>query len=87
MHEELTIRLATPDDCKRVFDLSNDPIVRANSIHSETIKWEEHCVWFQKHIHIPLLKKSFTHYFHQYHSRLPRKRISLLHYKTSKQKV
>ncbi len=53
MHEELTIRLATPDDCKRVFDLSNDPIVRANSIHSETIKWEEHCVWFQKHIHIP----------------------------------
>lgn len=33
-----TIRFANIDDMKNVFDLSNDDIVRANSIHTEKSK-------------------------------------------------
>lgn len=31
---------------RRVFELSNDPLVRANSIHSEPIEWAAHEKWF-----------------------------------------
>lgn len=47
MSKSLTTRLANIDDMKSVFDLSNDDIVRANSIHSEKIKWENHIEWFK----------------------------------------
>ncbi len=50
MYEKLNIRLATAEDCKKVFDLSNDPVVRANSIHQEQIKWDEHCKWYKNKI-------------------------------------
>ena len=38
MAEEFSIRLATIDDMKKVFELSNDDVVRANSINKEKIK-------------------------------------------------
>ena len=50
MTENLTTRLANINDMKSVFDLSNDDIVRANSIHSEKIKWENHIKWFNDKI-------------------------------------
>lgn len=50
MAEEFIIRLATPADIEKVFQLSNDPVVRANSINTEKIKWEEHVSWFENRI-------------------------------------
>ena len=50
MRQTIAIRLANIDDMKSVFDLSNDDIVRANSIHSEKIEWENHIVWFKNKI-------------------------------------
>lgn len=38
---------------QRVFDLSNDPIVRENSIHKEQIAWKDHVAWFEKAISDP----------------------------------
>ena len=47
MAEQYSIRLANIEDMKNVFDLSNDNIVRQNSIHREKIEWENHVEWFK----------------------------------------
>ena len=47
------IRRAEPRDMRSVFELSNDPVVRANSIHSEPIAWETHVAWFNRAITDP----------------------------------
>ncbi len=52
MYEKLNIRLANIDDIKNIFDLSNDDKVRANSIHTEKIEWENHVKWFSNRINI-----------------------------------
>lgn len=46
MAQEIVIRKAELRDMRRVFELSNDPLVRANSIHSEPISWSTHEKWF-----------------------------------------
>ena len=43
---ELKIRKAKFDDCDRIFELSNDPIVRENSLNQYEIKYENHVTWF-----------------------------------------
>ena len=53
MAQEVIIRKAERSDIRRVFELSNDPIVRANSIHSEPISWETHVAWFNRAITDP----------------------------------
>lgn len=40
------MRPAGPRDAKAVFELSNDPEVRRNSINSKPICWEGHLAWF-----------------------------------------
>lgn len=50
MAEEFFIRLATIDDMKKVFELSNDDMVRKNSINQKKIKWEDHIIWFKNRI-------------------------------------
>ncbi len=50
---ELMIRRATQDDCVKVFELSNDPIVRENAINQEEIIFEEHVEWFRNKITSP----------------------------------
>ena len=50
MAEEFIIRLATTDDMKNVFELSNDKLVRKNSINQEQIGWDDHVVWFTNRI-------------------------------------
>lgn len=40
------VRKATIGDIKDVFDLSNEPVVRENSINQTKIDWEEHEKWF-----------------------------------------
>lgn len=42
----LTLRPATPDDAKLIFDWANDAGVRAVSFSSEPIVWENHLGWF-----------------------------------------
>ena len=50
MAEEFIIRFATTDDMKNVFELSNDKLVRKNSINQEQIGWDDHVVWFTNRI-------------------------------------
>lgn len=35
-------------DCKLVFSLSNDSLVRSNSFNTKRIDYKEHCKWFEK---------------------------------------
>ncbi|MBO5608331.1 MAG: GNAT family N-acetyltransferase [Treponema sp.] len=35
-------------DCKLVFSLSNDSLVRSNSFNTKRIEYKEHCKWFEK---------------------------------------
>ena len=53
MPEKFSIRRAGPQDMRAVFELSNDPVVRANSIHREPIVWETHAAWFNRAIADP----------------------------------
>lgn len=46
MVETFILRPALPSDKEKVFALSNDPEVRKNSIHGESISWAEHVAWF-----------------------------------------
>lgn len=48
MSQEFLIRRACESDVRAVFDISNDPVVRSNSIHSETIPWEDHKSWYAR---------------------------------------
>lgn len=38
----------TSEDCSRVYNFSNDSLVRANSFDSEPIIYENHVKWFNK---------------------------------------
>jgi UDP-2,4-diacetamido-2,4,6-trideoxy-beta-L-altropyranose hydrolase len=48
-----TIRKARLADMENVFLLSNDPVVRKQSIHPHPIPWEEHTTWFPRKIKDP----------------------------------
>ena len=50
MDKKLQIRLATLDDMKDVFELSNDDVVRENSINQNKIEWDDHVKWFENKI-------------------------------------
>ncbi len=39
------LRLATLEDAKLIFDLSNESLVRENSINQSKILWEDHLKW------------------------------------------
>lgn len=56
MAQEIIIRKAELRDMQRVFELSNDPLVRANSIHAEPITWATHEKWFANALVNPRLK-------------------------------
>jgi UDP-2,4-diacetamido-2,4,6-trideoxy-beta-L-altropyranose hydrolase len=49
----LTLRPATPDDAKLIFDWANDAGVRAVSFSSEPIVWENHLTWFNAKLNDP----------------------------------
>ena len=50
MAEQFSIRLANKNDINNVFELSNDDVVRKNSINTNKIEWSEHVNWFEKRI-------------------------------------
>jgi len=43
----LYIRRATTADCKLLWELANDPTVRASAFSPATIPWEDHVAWFE----------------------------------------
>lgn len=53
MLEAIVVRSVTRDDAKSVFEISNDPTVRANSISTEPITWENHLKWFDSVVDNP----------------------------------
>jgi UDP-2,4-diacetamido-2,4,6-trideoxy-beta-L-altropyranose hydrolase len=44
---ELRIRRATMADCRLLWELANDPEVRASAFSPASIPWEDHVVWFE----------------------------------------
>lgn len=50
MSEKFCIRDVNIKDITNVFDLSNDDVVRQNSINKEKIVWENHVNWFNNRI-------------------------------------
>jgi len=51
----MTVRRAEPNDVRRVFDLSNDSVVRASSFQTEPLVWDNHVSWFERAIRDPEL--------------------------------
>ncbi len=49
----LKIRKATLTDCDMIFELSNDPVVRENSLNQNEIKYENHVTWFSNILNSP----------------------------------
>ncbi|MFU0784417.1 MAG: N-acetyltransferase domain-containing protein [Thermoanaerobacterium thermosaccharolyticum] len=47
----LYLRKATLEDCDLLFNWANDDIVRKNAFNTDTIKFEDHIVWFNNKIH------------------------------------
>lgn len=52
----LSMRRAAQGDIRRVFELSNDPLVRSNSIHDREISWQEHQGWYANALLDPELR-------------------------------
>lgn len=46
--DNLTLRKVNEEDCRFLFDLANDPTVRATAINPQPIPWENHVGWFNK---------------------------------------
>ncbi|MDZ8085258.1 MAG: UDP-2,4-diacetamido-2,4,6-trideoxy-beta-L-altropyranose hydrolase [Nostoc sp. DedQUE12b] len=49
----LKLRLACQEDCRLLWEWSNDPEVRAVSFSTKLIPWEHHVQWFQSRLHCP----------------------------------
>lgn len=47
---EESLRPAVQEDCDLLFRWANEPLVRRNSFHTESIPYEEHVEWFQKQL-------------------------------------
>lgn len=45
---EITLRKATDEDRKILFEWANDPEVRKASFETHEITWEEHCAWYER---------------------------------------
>ncbi|TGK51933.1 N-acetyltransferase [Leptospira kanakyensis] len=49
----LSVRPATEDDCKLIFDWANEPEVRNASFYTEKIEWPKHVSWFLQKLNDP----------------------------------
>lgn len=50
---EIRLRPAQADDCRMIWNWTNDPINRTASFASELIPWESHEVWFEQRLSDP----------------------------------
>ena len=48
--EKLSLREATLEDARMLYEWANDECVRNNAFSKEPIPWEEHLIWYQKKI-------------------------------------
>ncbi len=46
--EQLSLRKATQEDAKMLFEWKNEALTRKNSFSSEPVPWESHIAWFEK---------------------------------------
>lgn len=46
--DSVSFRVANEKDAKTLFDWTNDPSVRSNSLNTEPIAWEAHLNWFEE---------------------------------------
>ncbi|MGL5541523.1 MAG: GNAT family N-acetyltransferase [Erysipelotrichaceae bacterium] len=54
-------------DCKAVYELSNQPYVRAYSLNKEPIPWAQHCNWFETMLQDPnWLKRTLVGEKHEF---------------------
>lgn len=53
LHKSFTIRQATENDCKLLWEWANDPDVRSVSFSSDFIPWEQHVEWFHQRLRDP----------------------------------
>lgn len=49
----LQIRRATMADCRLLWELANDPVVRASAFSPASIPWEDHVAWFESKMRSP----------------------------------
>jgi UDP-2,4-diacetamido-2,4,6-trideoxy-beta-L-altropyranose hydrolase len=49
----LQIRRATTADCRLLWELANDPAVRASAFSPASIPWEDHVAWFESKVQTP----------------------------------
>ena len=47
--KSLTLRKATAEDCRLLWEWANEPTVRAASFSAAPIPWEQHVAWFAAH--------------------------------------
>lgn len=50
---ELTVRRVQLDDCRQIWEWSNDPEVRKVSLSQDDIPWESHVKWFSARVNSP----------------------------------
>jgi UDP-2,4-diacetamido-2,4,6-trideoxy-beta-L-altropyranose hydrolase len=43
-----TLRRASADDCRALFEMANDPLVRSMAYSTAPIPWEGHCRWLER---------------------------------------
>lgn len=48
--KKLTLRKATKQDVKTLYDWANDIDVRLNAFNQKNIEWKQHLLWFDKKI-------------------------------------
>lgn len=48
MQNDIYLRLAEKSDIQMLYELRNDDVVRKNSLNTEVIPYENHCLWFER---------------------------------------
>jgi RimJ/RimL family protein N-acetyltransferase len=59
---KITIKEATINDAKILFDWANDPVTRQNSFNSKAISWNDHILWLNKKLINPTSKIYIVHF-------------------------
>jgi len=50
---QLQLRPVHSEDCRKIWEWSNDPEARAVSVSQEAISWDDHVKWFSEHVNSP----------------------------------
>jgi RimJ/RimL family protein N-acetyltransferase len=50
---EINLECASAQDCRRLWEWANDPVVRRSAFETGTIAWEDHVRWFENRLRDP----------------------------------